>query len=73
MLIDLRTRQDKLVGKLEPDTMRLHVLHRGESVVFDLRELAQQYVGESTGDVLVRIVNPTEIELQTHSEGDTLK
>lgn len=48
-LVDLRTNNSKLVGRLEPETMRLHVVFRGESAIFDLPALAGQC------GVLVRI------------------
>lgn len=39
-LIDLRTHEQKLIGRLDPVSMRLHVRQRGEVCVFDLPRIA---------------------------------
>lgn len=51
-LIDLRTaQQQRLAGRLEPETLRLHVRLRGEEAVFDLAALARV----AGVEVLVRV------------------
>jgi len=38
-LIDLRTHQQKLIGRLDPTTLRLYVRQRGEESMFDLQRI----------------------------------
>lgn len=49
-LIDLRTHQQKLIGRLDPVSMRLHVRRRGEMFVFDLPRIAS---AANVGDDLI--------------------
>lgn len=51
-LIELRTPESqKLIGRLDPGTMRLHVRLRGEMCVFDLAELAGGLIRVRTGEL----------------------
>lgn len=46
-LIDLRTAgADRLVGRLEPGSLRLHVRLRGEECVFDLPSIVRSSSGD---------------------------
>lgn len=51
-LIDLRTRRQKLIGRLEPSSLQLHVRWRDEECTFDLPALVRQC------GVLVRVLDP---------------
>ena len=55
-LIDLRTpNSQKLIGRLDPISLRLHVRVRGEDCVFDVLRLAQAARGRGgDGPILVR-------------------
>lgn len=49
-LIDLRTHEQKLIGRLDPATLTLHVRQRGKECVFDLQRIAS---AANVGDDLI--------------------